>query len=567
MLLDLSIRNFAIMDDVKLGFGPGLTAVTGETGAGKSILVNAVLLLLGGRASSRMVRSGASEAFLEAIFDVAGNDQVRQAMEQAGLDPAGELLVQREVSASDRHRLLLNGRLATMAMLEKITESLASVSGQHAHQSLLRPEHQLAVLDRFSDAALLRKEVEERYARTQEALHRLETLQEEGASAAQKRDYLLFIRDEIEKAEIGPGEDETLFQKKERLKNSQILFAAAAGAEEGLYAGDDPVCGRLADIERILSDAGRHDPELAARARVVSEARYALEDAARELSSYARSVTFDEAELVAVEERLSLLSRLKKKYGPELSDVLARLDQVRAELSCLSDFKETEKKARQELAEARQSLIAAARALSEKREQAAPLLGRSIQGELSALGMEKATFSVRLIPCPPPADPASPFRTKDRGIERQGLEKAAFFISPNTGEPEKPLRDIASGGELSRVVLSILAVLAGEDAVATVVFDEVDAGIGGAVADNVGRKLKDLSRQRQVIAITHLAQIARYADTHFYISKQEQDGRTISAANRLSQNERVAEIARMLSGDGKSKTSLAHARELLKAKE
>ncbi|MFH1887313.1 MAG: DNA repair protein RecN [Pseudomonadota bacterium] len=563
MLEEIAIRNFAVMDDAHALFGPGLTAVTGETGAGKSILVNAVALLLGARATARMIREGAESAEITARFAPPEDSEAWRELSAQGMDLSEGLVIRRVIAANDRHRVYVNGRPSTMAEVTRLTEGLAGISGQHAHQALLRPEAHLEILDRFGNLLDLREEVGQAHQATARAWARVRDLAEGTEKARQEREFREFEAAEIDRAEIQPNEDEALETEKRRVKNAEALFATAHGSEEALYSSPG-ACGELLSMaQKNLSEAARMDPALARPAESVAQALILVEDAAAELRDYLSGLEMEEGRLDALEARLHLLSGLKRKYGPSLAGVLERREELARLLEDSADREGAMARARKALDQEKKGLSALCARLSEKRKKAARDLEERVVAELSGLSMPGACFRVELAPAPAPRDPESPFALDLGGAETAGAERAAFLIAPNVGEGEKPLREIASGGELSRVVLAIKVILAKKDGVRTVIFDEVDAGIGGATADVVGEKLAALSATHQVVCITHLPHIARFADCHLRVKKTVEHGRTKSAMEALDDTARVEEIARMLAGEPVTPTSRRHAGELL----
>ncbi len=557
MLAELSIRNFAIIDDVTLEFPDGFSVITGETGAGKSILVNALSLLLGGRATSRMVRAGFDSAELSALFFVNPETELFARLEEDGYEPALGLAVRRIVAANDRHRASVNGRPVTASALADIAGSLAGLSGQHAHQGLLKPENHLLYLDRVAGLWEAREKCAALYREAAAAARLISETAAMKERAAAERELAAFQLDEIEKAALCEGEDEELAARRNRMKNARFLHEAVTAAEALLMSGEASAAERLAEAGKLLSAAAGKDAELSPQAEGVNEALFKVEDAARDLARYADNILFDDERLEEVETRLYRISQLKKKYGATIAEIQARASELAERLTRLDTLSEDEEAARIEFSRLEKALSEASRELSEARAAAAGDFSQRVAGGLAALGMEKARFAVELTPLPDSG--GAPLS----GIESTGRERAAFLLAPNPGEPLAPLKDIASGGELSRVVLALKAILADADAVETVVFDEVDAGIGGAVADAVGAKLRGLAASRQVIVITHLPQIARLASRHFLIAKAEEGGRTVSRVTALSGDDRVSEIARMLAGGNITETSLRHARELL----
>jgi len=563
MLKDLSIKNFAIIDDLSISFSQGLTILSGETGAGKSIIINAVNLLLGARASSRLIRTGAKNAELAALFHFKKDSPIIKTLKESGYDATDELLIQRTISLSDRHRILINGRLATMQLLNTITENLASISGQHAHQGLLREEQQLWILDQFGGLTAARQQVDRSFHELLPLIARLDKLKRLQKRQAEHIELLKFQKEEITQAAIRVEEEQALEQERLRLKNAAALYQTVYRGIEELYSSPGAVSERVMEVEKSLERAGRIDAQLSETAKKVAETSYLIEDVVSELRAYLKTVSVDETRLEEVEARIDTLQKLKRKYGGTLEKVASYLQSVEQELSEIENLGEKIEQTAQELEERYQKLSRLALELSSKRKAAAQLFSREVESELSTLQMDQTQFKISCTPLPASAQTGPYLSVDGAGINESGIDRVTFMIAPNVGEALKPLSAIASGGELSRVVLALKAILAQRDSVETVIFDEVDAGIGGGVAEVVGKKLGALARYHQIICITHLPQIAKFGESHFRISKQVVKGRTKTTISPLSKKERIQEIARMLGGMEITRATLDHASELL----
>ena len=563
MLQELAIKNFAIIDDLRIHFDKGLTILSGETGAGKSIIINAFNLLLGSRATAKLIRAGAESAEVEALFSVEKNGPAARALDEHGYEAAGELLIKRKISVDNRHKVYINGGLATMQVLSAMTAGLASISGQHAHQHLLKEDAHLFTLDQFAGLLPLREKVRQAFNELVPLLREREKLIQNRQQRAREIELLEFQRDEITKARITVGEDTDLEQEKTRLKHAERLYALVYSALEGLYDAQGAVFEQLSLIQKNLDNAGQIDPTLAPQQESMTDITARVEETAGGLRSYLDGVQIDDQRLEQVEERLDLLVRLKKKYGPALADVLERLEQIDAELTGLENLSGTIDGIDHRLAAVHEELAGSARKLSDARKKAARELSKKVEKELTGLKMDKTQFDVTFDEFPVTATTDPHLTVDGRGVDETGLDKIAFQIAPNVGEPLKPMADIASGGELSRVVLALKAILAGMESVGTIVFDEVDAGIGGETAEVVGRKLLALSRYHQVVCITHLPQIAKFGTQHYKIEKSVEKGRTVTRITVLSDTERVRELARMTGGEKITDKTLDHAREML----
>lgn len=551
MLSELRIRDYAVVDDLTLSLGPGLNVLTGETGAGKSIIVGALSLLLGERASSSVVRTGADRATVEAVFEVGGIPGLKERLDDLGFRADDDILIlRREVASEGRNRAWVNGSPATAGVVGELGSALVDLHGQHEHQTLLRQRDQRDILDAFAEAAEDASRVAKAYREAQQLRDDLESREARRRDVESRADFLRFQLAEIDEAGLGPGEDEELEAEVGRHEHSEELVRGADGSSEILYAGDESVSERIAEVRHTVRDLARFDPELVRHADALDEAYHLVVEAGRALGDYASSVDHDPSRLEDVRRRLDRVFRLKRKYGPELADVLETAQRVRDELAELdaADHDVTELSRRIDEVETR--LNEAAVVLTGKREASARRLAERITVDLPALGLTGAAFEVRL--------------TTYEQVSAGGAEGVEFLVSPNPGFEPMPLAKIASGGELSRVMLALKSILADVDHVPVLVFDEIDAGIGGAVGSAVGEKLLEVSEAHQVFVVTHLAQVASRATTHLLVEKTV-DGAAITATavRSLEGEDRVEEIARMLGGDPRSNTSREHARELL----
>ncbi len=565
MLREVFIKNFAIIDELRIRFTDGLTILSGETGAGKSIIIAALNILLGGRADAAMIRTGEETAELEALFEIDPEGHAAEILSVQGHEKASELLIRRLLSASNRHRVYINGRLATTQILAAITENIAGISGQHEHLRLLKESEHARILDRFGGTEDLRASVAASYQSILPVSRELDDLENALSTRNERMEALESEKAEIEEAALQPGEDETREQELYRLKNARSLYEAAGSSVDILYDREDAITDRLAMVGKEIEKAAAIDPELRELARTLEEARLHIQDIAHQLRAYLEKIEFDPARADRVESRLHTINRLKRKYGPTLDEVLSHLEQVEAELSDTLDMDGRIRKAREDLDVRHGELVSLARELSEKRREAAKVLAGKMETELASLNMPSTTFDVVFRPIQPRADTPHYLRDGDGAVSENGSEQPLFMISPNAGEELRPLSRIASGGELSRIILALKAILVDTDPVETVVFDEVDAGIGGQTATVVGQKLAGIASASQVICITHLAQIATFGNRHLRIEKHVSGGRTSTQITELGKNGRVEETARMIGGQSVTEASRAHARELLEA--
>jgi DNA repair protein RecN (Recombination protein N) len=546
LLRRLHIAEYALIDAVEVELGPGLNVLTGETGAGKSILVDSLSLLLGGRASGEAIRQGAERAVVEGLFDVDGEEWV----------------VRREIHRDRTNRCYLNGDMATARMIQERTERWVELHGQHEDQLLVRPAAQRALLDAFASsfdqAARVAELADALVALDREA----EELERADAARASRSDYLRAQVVEIEVAGLRPGEEQELEAEARLLSHAEERMKLAGEAHEVLDGDERSLTSVLAALQRKLDRLVELDPATAGFAERLASARYEIVDMARELAGYVDSVDHDPARLAAAEERRELLFRLKRKHGAgTVEELVERRAAMALELAELDRSSARRAEVGAEREALRAELAEAAAELSEARETGADRLEKAVRERLSALGMGEGRLIVSLARRP---DPGGVEWAGERyAWSRAGLEEVSFRIAPNLGEAARPLAQIASGGELSRVLLAIKSALAEVDRVPTLVFDEIDAGIGGVVAHHVARQLRSVARHHQVVVVTHLAQIAAAADRHLLVEKSPMEGRTVTTVRPVAGDERVREVSRLLGGDPEREVSRHHAEELL----
>jgi DNA repair protein RecN (Recombination protein N) len=560
MLLELHIRNFAIIEEANLEFGAGLNVLSGETGAGKTIILSALGLLLGSRASPDMIRAGEKEAVVEGLFELEGEAAIPELAERKSDGARRQLVVRRVIAeGGGRSRVTIDGELATVQSLGKIGASLVQVYGQHEQHSLLRAESHREILDRYANLDEVLAAYRERYARAEEIRSRLHELNRRERERADLLELARFRALELERASLVPGEDEDLARQRTVLANAGKLAVAAIDAEQALYGADGAAADTVARAEARLSEAATLDPKLGDALEMIKSARANLEEAARTLGAYASKIEADPTRLEEIDNRLQEVTRLKRKYGGSIDAALETLERSRAEIGELEGIGESKAQVEAAMASALDELAAHANKLSSIRKRAAAELGRKMETELKSLGMRSPGFEPRLATL---GDDEAGFVHGGIALGPFGIDTIEFHLSPNVGQPAMPLLRIASGGELSRVMLALKRLEAQRRGVATMIFDEVDAGIGGAVAQVVGRKLKQLSRFHQILCVTHLAQIAAFADRHLTVEKEERRGSTRSRVAVLEPGDRAEEIARMLGGEVSDKFRRA-ARELL----
>jgi len=559
MLLELRIRNFAIIEEAHLEFGAGLNVLSGETGAGKTIILSALGLLLGSRASPDMIRSGEKEAQVEGLFELEGETAMPELAERTRDGTRRELIVRRVIAEGGRSRVSLDGELATVQTLAKIGASLVQVYGQHEQQSLLRAEAHREILDRYSGLDDELAKYRERYSRAQGIRSRMQELSRRERERADLLELARFRVNELERAQLVAGEDDDLGRERTVLANASKLAGTALEAEQLIYGGDGGVTDSVARTEVKLAEAAAIDPKLGDALEMIKSARANLEEAARTLGAYAAKIEADPARLEEIENRLQELTRLKRKYGGSLTTAIETMERSRAEIAELQGIEESKAQVEAEMTAALDELAAHAKKLTSIRKRSATELRGKMETELKTLGMRSPGFEPRLGTL---AQDEAGFVHNGFALGLAGIDTIEFHLSPNLGQPAMPLLRIASGGELSRVMLALKRLEAQRRGIATMIFDEVDAGIGGAIAQVVGRKLKQLSRFHQILCVTHLAQIAAFADRHFTVEKEERRGSTRSRVAILEQSDRTEEIARMLGGEASEKFRRA-ARELL----
>lgn len=547
MLTSLKIENVAIIESAAIEFGCGLNVLTGETGAGKSIVIDSINAILGERTSRDIIRTGAQSAKVYAVFEDV-NERVRNFLDENGIDcEDGVLIINRTLSREGKNVCRINGAPVTVSMLREIGGELIDIHGQHDNQSLLSPEKHCGFVDSFAGNADLIADYREKYGRLCEIRSKLKKLTTDESSKSQRIDFLTYQIDELEKAEITIGERDELKARKSLINNSQKVIESLNIAYEALKA-DGAGIDMITDAESEIANASAYMETLGEASEKITDIRYELEDIAETVRDAMTEVDFDPSELEDIDERLDLLYRLSKKYGDTEEEMLEYLEKARAELDNIAFSEERVKELQKQEKEALAETKTAACKLTESRKTAGEKLSNAICSELEFLDMPNVRFVVKC---------------NDIGLTENGKDEIEFLISANAGEEPKPLAKIASGGELSRIMLAIKNVLAETDGVDTMIFDEIDTGVSGRAAQKIAMKLRSASKGRQVICVTHLAQIAAQGDVHLYISKSVSDGKTYTNIKSLIEEERVAEIARIMGGMEITKLQLESAREIL----
>lgn len=563
MLTELLIKNLAIIDEVQVIFQTGFNVLTGETGAGKSIIISALSFLVGDKGDPDLIRTGADTLLVEAVFDLSPHPQVKAVLNDLGIEPDdGTLLLSRELSRTGRSRCRINGRAATVAMLKQIGKALVDIHGQHEHQSLLDPAMHLRFLDAFGSEAVT--EIKERYDALYRQLMQVERelaeLQRSERDRMQRLDLLRYQADEIDKANLREGEEEELLQERQILVNAERIAERLNIAVQRL-SGDGGALDTLGDALQALGDVAGFDPSLREWHEALSQAFDSVQEIGFELDRYASRMEFDPDRLEEVESRLDLIKRLKRKYGDTVDAILRYRQQIEQELQRLETSEERLDELQKGQKRLRDDLAKAAYELSQARRELAQQLEKEVQKHLKALMMERAKFKVAFERVPDPNGLVLP--DGQFAFSRDGVDRVEFLIATNPGEPLKPLAKIASGGEISRTMLALKSSLQRTHEIPVLVFDEVDVGIGGRTAQAVGEKLREVAKYAQVLCVTHLPQIACLAHWHLLVEKVEEGKRSRVVVKPLQNEERVRELARMLSGKQITPTSLQHARELL----
>ncbi|HEX3105794.1 MAG TPA: DNA repair protein RecN [Terriglobales bacterium] len=559
MLVELRLENFAVIENVAVEFGAGLNLLTGETGAGKSMLIDALALLLGGKASPDVVRFGAERAVVSAVFEVEAEAEkaVSKILEDNGMDAddAG-LILRREISA--KGRVFVNNQPATVALLKQLAPHIASIHAQNESLVSFDAGVRLELLDQFAGTQL--ENLQQQYDQWKQIKARIDELQQGEQERLRLVDLWIFQKREIEDAKIQAGEDERMDAQKRVLANAEKIYSAAMHAFDLLYEGTASTSASLRSAQKHLEELIRYEPKFQEGLASLESARISIEDVGASLRDYAGAIESSPERLAEIEDRLALLDRLKRKYGPTLDDVIKLGEEVTRKLSEIENKDETLKQLNRELTAAAEAYLQSARAISKKRYEVAKKLGKLVEAEINQLAM-KSQFRIEL-----------GGTDEENNWTASGFDQTEYLISTNPGEPQHPLDQIASGGELSRVMLALKASVESGSAKKrsaaaqrTLVFDEIDTGIGGRAAEAVGKKLKELARAHQIICVTHLPQIATFADHHYLISKKEMSGRTRTSVSEIKGEERTEEIARMLSGAKLTDTSLKHAEQMIKA--
>jgi DNA repair protein RecN (Recombination protein N) len=566
MLQLLSISNIALIDDLRVDFDGALNLLTGETGSGKSIIVDALGVLIGGRFTTELLKSGTERGSIEGLFSLTPNPQLETLLENSGLQNGDELIIRRELSIAGRNKIFINNQLATQSLLRDLRPFLVDIHGQGDQQTLFDPDTHLELLDSFAADGAQRAEVAAAYDDLSRVQRELAALRKDFAEKFQLVDTLQFQIAELERAQLSLAEDERLEEERRRLSNVEKLTTLCQSSYSRIYEDDDAALARVRQTLKEVEELSEFDSSFREYLEGLESARAVLEDLSFGLRDFADKLEFSPARLATIEDRLAELSRLKRKYGGSIEAALAHLAQAQDRLRQIETSDEREQQLTAELETTRQRYLERARKLHKQRVRAAKLLEKAVEQGMAEVAMENARFQVQVNTDETDAGLADVIvaggRTAAAG--RTGIDHVEFYFSANVGEDVKPLARVASGGEASRLMLVLKTVSKSLEFPRTIVFDEIDSGIGGRVSEAVGMKLKKLSQTNQVLCVTHQPQIARFADSHLVVQKESDAGRTRVNVHKLDRSGRVEEIARMLTGAEITESARRHARELLK---
>ena len=552
MLQELSIKDFAIIDEIQISFQPKMTVLTGETGAGKSIIIDALGLLAGGRGSTEFIRKGEKNAVIQGLFTLPREANTYNILEEYGIDSEdGQIILQRDLYRGGRNICRINGMMVNLATLRKVGETLIDIHGQNEHQELMKPENHIDLLDEYDKkTSQLRNQYQVVYQNYRKLKLSMEKKEADEKAWVQRLDMLNFQVKEIEEAGLKINEEDELVEEKNKLDNFQAIHDALELSYQILSGEKIDVVGNLGNAMNELSDVSDLSENLQEINTKISDAFYSLEDAARDISDELDSMEWNGERLNEIEERLELIHQLKRKYGDTIEDILHYHSRIEKELREMENAEQNSEKQERQLSEALEKVKELAIKLSKQRKKSAKKLEKMIHEQLSALYMDKAVFEVKCL--------------NNSKLYSKGIDKVEFYIQTNPGEEMGPLAKIASGGELSRIMLALKTIFSQKMGVTSIIFDEVDTGVSGRVAQAIAEKISQISNNSQVLCITHLPQVAAIADNHYYISKSVNDGRTETSLKELDEKQKIREIARMLSGSEITELTLKHAEELIK---
>lgn len=555
MLSSLTIKNFAIIDKIQIDFQPKMTVLTGETGAGKSIVIDALGLLAGGRGSADYIRKGKKKALLQALFILPKNAPAYRILDEVGIsyDDNG-LILQRELYRNGHNICRINGELVNLTNMRRVGETLIDIHGQNEHQELMRPDKHLSLLDSFANKQLraLKDKYSESYQQYRKEKASLEKKEKNEKDWVQRLDMLQFQVQEIKTAQLQPEEEEPLAEEKEQLDNYQAIHDALENSYQLLSGEENDALGQVGSVMEQMQRVAEFSPDLGQISQRVTDAYYGLSDSVRDVSNQLATMEWDEDRLDQIEHRLDDIHQLKRKYGNSISEILNYYQKIKSELKDMQQTDADSDEQKERVDELFKKSKQIARQLSSERKKSAVQLEKAVHKQLKALYMEKAVFSVKFL------------QGTDERLNSEGLDQVEFYIQTNPGESMGPLARIASGGELSRVMLALKTIFAQRQGVTSIIFDEVDTGVSGRVAQAIAEKISLIAQSSQVLCITHLPQVAAVSDHHYLVTKHVQDGRTETRVERLRQSEKIEELARMLAGTEITDLARKHAAELLK---
>ncbi len=550
MILALNLKNFTIIEDLSVSLNPGLNIITGETGAGKSVIVDAINIILGDKASSDNIKSGKNEAHIEALFDITKDEALKERLSDAGFETSsGELLLKRVIYRNSRSRVFINGSLSSLSLLSTITQGLVDIFSQHEHQSLMKEENHIKILDDYGQFGNETSKLKDLYQQYLSIKNELNDLIQRQKDKFEKEDYLKFQLQEINNAELVIGEDQKLEEERLILTNQEKLRSTTSEAYETLYENENSVLGTLRRISEDLKAVGKYDQVLEKIGSDIEKNMLELEEASFSIREYGSDMNSDSLALETVQERIHLINGLKRKYGEDISEILEKRDEIEKEVNNIEHYDELVQELTDKSEQQLRNLLKLAQNLSKKRKKSSKSLTGQLEQELKEVGIKGGKFHIEF---------------KDKDISVNGTDDISFLFSANPDEAPKPLTKVASGGELSRIMLVLNEAIARIEGGAVIVFDEADSGVGGAIAEAVGQKIKKLSISHQVICITHLPQVAKFADYHLTVTKTHNNNKTQVTIKSLESDERVIELARMIGGFNITQKTLDAAQEMLK---
>lgn len=566
MLKSLEIKDYALIEHLQVEFGEGLNIITGETGAGKSIIVDAMGLLLGGRASTEVIRKGAAKSFVEGFFNIKDNAKVKELLLNNDVETTNELIIRREISLKGANRCFVNDSPVPLTFINQLGDLLIDLHGQHEHQSLLRSETHIDFLDQYVDNNLLLAEYRKTFNDYQKKIDELKTLKKKEKLLNEKKEFYSFQIKEIDSVSPKENEDDELSNELKILENSERLLELTTSIYQTLFEGENSVQDILSEANRKLSELELIDKIFSVTEKESRNILSQINDIAETIRSYNSKIDIEPKHLEEVRQRLGTLTLLKKKYGGSIDTVLMHRKKIGEELSLAENFSEKIKEIKNEIEKSRDNCGNLAIDISNKRKSKIPLIEESINKTLNELGIEHSSFNVKIERSLAVDEDPNYILSNNKKIKitNNGCDEVEFFISTNIGEDVKPLAKVASGGEISRVMLALKSVLAKTEALPVLIFDEIDAGISGRIAQKVGKALEELSQSHQIIAITHLPQIAGNAHHHYAVNKKLVGDRVVSSINKLDNNQRVNEIAKLMSGEEITEASIKGAKELIK---